>query len=104
MPPKLQPHQPFGKYTSRLSDKDRLSVSVSHFNSKWDASGQIPERAVNSGLISHFGAIDNTEGGTTSRSNFNLQYERKMNDDSFIRNQVYFNKYDFELYSILPFS
>jgi hypothetical protein len=26
-----------------------------------------------------------------------------MNDDSFIRNQVYFNKYDFELYSILPF-
>lgn len=93
----------FGKYTSRLSDKDRLSVSVSHFNSKWDASGQIPERAVNSGLISHFGAIDNTEGGTTSRSNFNLQYERKMNDDSFIRNQVYFNKYDFELYSNFTF-
>ncbi len=93
----------FGKYTSRLSDKDRLSVSVSHFNSRWDASGQIPERAVNSGLISHFGAIDNTEGGTTSRSNFNLQYERKINDDAFIRNQVYFNKYDFELYSNFTF-
>lgn len=93
----------FGKYTSKFSNEDRLSVSVSHFNSKWDASGQIPERAVNSGLISHFGAIDNTEGGTTSRSNFNLQYDKKISDHSFIKNSAYINKYDFELFSNFTF-
>lgn len=93
----------FGKYTSKFSNEDRFSVSASHFNSEWDASGQIPERAVNNGSISHFGAIDNTEGGTTSRSNFNLQYDKKISDHSFIKNSAYIDKCDFELFSNFTF-
>lgn len=41
----------FGKYTTYLKGNDRLSVSLSHFKSRWDASGQIPQRAVDSGMI-----------------------------------------------------
>lgn len=93
----------FGKYTFKVSDKDRISVSLSHFKSQWDASGQIPERAVKSGMISHFGAIDSTEGGNTGRSNFNLQYDKKLNDHSFIKNTVYISKYNFELFSNFTF-
>ena len=53
----------FGKYSSNLTKDTRLSASVSHFTSRWDASGQIPQRAVDAGLIGRFGAIDDTEGG-----------------------------------------
>jgi TonB-dependent Receptor Plug Domain len=93
----------FGKYTTKVSDMDKISFSLSHFSSNWDASGQIPERAVKEGLISQFGAIDNTEGGNTSRSNFNIQYNRKIDDQSYIKNSAYINKYDFELFSNFTF-
>ncbi|MFT4203071.1 MAG: TonB-dependent receptor plug domain-containing protein [Chitinophagaceae bacterium] len=93
----------FGKYTAQLSPKDRISLSVSHFQSKWDASGQIPERAVESGLISFFGAIDSTEGGNTDRSNFILQYDKQLSDKAYIKNNAYYSHYDFELYSNFTF-
>ncbi|MEM0578315.1 TonB-dependent receptor [Flavobacterium polysaccharolyticum] len=93
----------FGKYTAKFSEKDKISFSLSHFTSKWDASGQIPERAVKDGTISHFGAIDSTEGGNTSRSNINIQYDKKIDENSFIKSSAYINKYDFELFSNFTF-
>ena len=38
------------------------------------APGEIPARAVRSGLIDRFGAIDPTEGGVTQRTNVNVEY------------------------------
>jgi len=93
----------FGKVTSKLTDQDKLTFTASHFSSDWDASGQIPNRAVNSGLITRFGAIDNTEGGSTSRSNFTIKYDKLINDNSYISNNFYYSKYDFELFSNFTF-
>ena len=62
----------FGKYTSIMADNSKLSVIASRFTSKWNASGQIPQRLVDSGAISRFGAVDATEGGNTSRTNINF--------------------------------
>ncbi|MGH7694294.1 MAG: TonB-dependent receptor plug domain-containing protein, partial [Gemmatimonadaceae bacterium] len=56
----------YGKYTAPIGSA-RFGLTLSGFGARWDASGQVPERAVNSGLISRFGAIDSTEGGNTSR-------------------------------------
>ncbi|WP_276500169.1 hypothetical protein [Terrimonas pollutisoli] len=33
----------FGKYSSDISERDKLSLSFSHLSSKWNASGQIPK-------------------------------------------------------------
>ena len=93
----------FAKYTAKVTNGDKLAVSLSHFTSEWDASGQIPDRAVNDGMISHFGAIDPNEGGTTGRTNFNLQYDSKIDDKSQIKNSAYLSKYDFELFSNFTF-
>ena len=89
----------FGKYTGNISDTDKINITASHFDSKWDASGQIPQRAVDSSLISRFGAIDDTEGGNTSRTNFLINYDKKIDTNSSLKNSVYLNTYDFELYS-----
>ncbi|WEK36982.1 MAG: TonB-dependent receptor plug domain-containing protein [Candidatus Pseudobacter hemicellulosilyticus] len=92
-----------GKYTAWLPNNDKLSVSASHFTSKWDASGQIPQRAIDAGLIGRFGAIDATEGGNTSRSNINLQFFKQVDATSFVKNTAFFSHYDFELYSNFTF-
>lgn len=91
------------KYTANLSGQDRISVLASHFTSQWDASGQIPNRAVESGLISRFGAIDDTEGGTTSRTNLALEYDKNIDNQTYLRNRIYYSLYDFELYSNFTF-
>jgi outer membrane receptor protein involved in Fe transport len=93
----------FLKYRQVMDDKQTLSISASTFNSNWLASGQIPDRAVKSGQLSHFGGIDNTEGGNTGRQNLNVQHLLALTDRTILKNQVFINQYDFELYSNFTF-
>jgi len=92
-----------GKYHQHLNENKVMTATLSHFNSQWDASGQIPERAVASGLIGRFGAIDDTEGGNTSRTNLNLQLTSFTENGNLFKNQIYYSHYDFELYSNFTF-
>ncbi|MEZ4825241.1 MAG: TonB-dependent receptor [Bacteroidia bacterium] len=91
------------KYTEKISDNQSLTISGAHFNSRWDASGQIPSRAVESGLITRWGAIDNTEGGETSRSHLNVQFVSENRAGTHFRQQLYWINYNFELYSNFTF-
>ena len=93
----------FAKYNMLMPDYGKLGLSVSRFYSEWDASGQIPERAVAAGNISRFGAIDDTEGGNTSRTNILIDYDKYLDNQSFIRNKLFYSHYDFELYSNFTF-
>lgn len=93
----------FGKYQGVFKNNLILNASLSAFRSKWDASGQIPEREVVAGRISRFGAIDNTEGGQTARYNANFSLDKNFKNGSYLRNQLYYIKYDFALYSNFTF-
>ncbi len=93
----------FGKYSSVLADNTKFSVNASHFISKWDASGQIPQRLIDAGLISRFGAVDNTEGGKTSRSNLNVSLVKPINESTFLKSNAFYSNYNFELYSNFTF-
>lgn len=93
----------FGKYTGHLPKGDKVSLQAGYFYSKWDASGQIPVRAVESGLIGRFGAIDNTEGGQTSRANILFEHTKLLGDHASIQSKLYYSNYNFELYSNFTF-
>lgn len=93
----------YSKYTNQLSSTDQISLTASHFTSRWDASGQIPQRAIDDGSITRFGAIDDTEGGTTTRTNLSFEYEKFFTNQSFLSNQVYYSNYNFELFSNFTF-
>lgn len=92
-----------GRYNYNNYENQDLSLTLSHFQSKWDASGQIPQRAIDQGLIHRFGAIDDTEGGNTSRSNFLVNYTRQLDEHSRVKSKAYISKYDFELFSNFTF-
>lgn len=91
-----------GKYTY-WSEDSRFSVMLSHFNSTWNASGQIPQRAVDEGLITRFGALDDTEGGNTDRTNLNLTHIKTLNNGATISSNAWLSYYRFNLYSNFTF-
>ena len=91
------------KYTTTLPGGDKLAFSASHFTSEWDASGQIPERAVRAGQIGRFGAIDDTEGGSTSRSNLSIAYTKPLGGSTYLKATTGYSHYNFELFSNFTF-
>ncbi len=93
----------FLKFNTAVDANNYLSASLGAFTSRWDASGQVPDRAVRSGQIGRFGSIDDTEGGNTSRANLNLALSSLLNDGSLLKNRFFYSNYTFELYSNFTF-
>ncbi|MCC7504679.1 MAG: TonB-dependent receptor [Saprospiraceae bacterium] len=93
----------FAKFRQAYDDGKVLTFSVSRFRSSWLASGQVPERAVRSGQIGPFGAIDPSEGGQTGRINLNLEHLMPLDGRTVLKNQFFLSQYDFELYSNFTF-
>lgn len=92
----------FGKYYGKFNN-NTLNISASAFTSNWDASGQIPDRAIENGSIGFYGAIDPNEGGNTSRYNANAILTTNINSNTYLRNQLFYSRYKFELYSNFTF-
>ena len=91
------------KYHGKLNDNNFLTAYFSALSSKWNASGQIPDRAIEDGTIGWFGAIDANEGGKTSRYNFNANLKSYLKNGGKLTNQIFYSKYLFELYSNFTF-
>ena len=93
----------FTKYNGKIGAHSFLTASATTFWSKWDASGQIPDRAVKEGLIGFYGAIDPFEGGLTYRSNGNVSITTSFANGGVIKNQVYYSRTHFDLHTNFTF-
>ncbi|MBK6772951.1 MAG: TonB-dependent receptor [Ignavibacteria bacterium] len=93
----------FGKYFGLLSKNTLLSISASAFQSKWNASGQVPQRAIDSNYITRFGSIDASEGGNTNRANVNVSVINSFKNNRSLTNQIYYTNYGFNLFSNFTF-
>ena len=93
----------FGKYVTFSPENDKLTLTASHFTSRWDASGQIPQREIDNGNITRFGAIDDTEGGETERTNLNVTFDKYIDDNTKLSTNAFYSYYAFELYSNFTF-
>lgn len=93
----------FTKFNAWYGNQSQLTISASAFDSKWNASGQIPDRAVRSGMIGRFGSIDDTEGGTTSRFNASVLYRKQGKNNWKNTHHIYFSHYGFNLFSNFTF-
>ena len=93
----------FGKYYGLLSKNTIFTMSASAFQSKWNASGQVPQRAVDNNVITRFGSIDATEGGNTNRANINISLTNSFKNNQTMTNQIFYTNYGFNLYSNFTF-
>jgi outer membrane receptor protein involved in Fe transport len=61
----------------------RQALTAMGYTAGWNATDQIPQRAVDAGTIGRFGTIDPTDGGTTSRASLSYELERALDDGQF---------------------
>lgn len=92
----------FAKYRKQRTLSKSITLSASSFGAKWNASGQIPQRALESGLITRWGAIDAGEGGETSRQNVALYLDDTGSIFPYSVN-VWTSRYQFGLFSNFTF-
>src|SRR5262249_18215596 len=61
---------------SRGDARNGVSITGMGYWADWDATDQVPGRAIARGLISRFGAIDATDGGSASRQSLAAEVQR----------------------------
>jgi TonB family protein len=93
----------YGNLTYELDARSSISLAATAYNGSWNASGQLPARAVRSGQVDFFGSLDPSEGGASSRENLYLTYRLRPDKDSEFSALAYLSHYDFTLYSNFTF-
>lgn len=81
------------KYTQRHANSS-FDIQLNGYDSRWTSTDQIPERAVESGLIDSFGFVDDDLGGSTTR--IGVVANAALGNTKFNAFATY---YDFELVS-----
>jgi TonB-dependent Receptor Plug Domain len=89
----------FAKASANIAEDMRLSVWASHYRAEWHGSGEIPTRAVRSGLIDRFGSIDPNEGGVTQRTNVNADYSWQVTETQRFTAHAYVTYYALSLFN-----
>ena len=76
-----------------------LKLETSWYAASWNASGQVPESAVDQHLISRFGSLDPSEGGDTSRASVQLGYRIRDDRGGLWRASLFGLEYRLRLFS-----
>jgi outer membrane receptor protein involved in Fe transport len=71
----LQRYNVFTRLAYRDEAGSELSLTVTGYESSWDASGLLPLRAVRRGSLDRFGAIDARQGGNSTRYGAHARYK-----------------------------
>jgi hypothetical protein len=82
---------------SQGNARSGLSLTFMGFSNHWHSTDQIPQRAVDSGLISRFGFIEETDGGETYRYSGAFDWQRSGTNDS-TRLTTYVQRYGVQLF------
>ena len=93
----------FGKLTRKISEETTLSLGFTAYDGSWNASGQIPERSVESGALDRFGAVDPTEGGDSSRYSLWADWTSTPSPSSARQIQIFGVRYTLDLFSNFTF-
>lgn len=92
-----------GKMTMNPTVRSELSLTGTFQKSQWNASGEIPLRAVHDGSLDRFGAIDPSEGGKTLRSTLRLNYHYDTPAGGRFFANAYGQYYKFDLFTNFSF-
>jgi outer membrane receptor protein involved in Fe transport len=92
----------FAKLNLFSTANSNLSFLGTFFKTAWDASGQIPARAVRAGTLDRFDSLDPSEGGQSERQNLSLVYNSIDGNQTF-RAQTWASWYKLQLWSNFTF-
>jgi len=85
------------RYTQTTGDS-QWGVTAMGYSGKWNSTDQIPQRAVDEGLIDRFGAVDPSDGGRTYRYSLSGDYQKQLAGGQ-LQSTAYAIRYYLKLYS-----
>ena len=91
------------KLTMNPFPNSELTLTGSYYTGDSDASGQIPLRAVEQGIIDNFGSIDPSEGGNTQRTTGRVRFRWDARPGGTAFANVYAQYYQLDLFSNFTF-
>jgi len=80
------------------SGSDTFGVTLMAYDNSWNSADQIPQRAVDQGIISEFGSINTTSGGNSSRYSLSGSWNR-LNENSEWNTSAYVIDYELDLFA-----
>ena len=83
---------------SRDGESAGLSIDLMAYKGSWDSTDQVPQRAVKSGQLGRFDAVDPTTGGDSSRYSLSLQGYSRLGGGT-LDYGAYALDYDLRLFS-----
>ncbi len=86
------------KYHEASPEREWSLTGMSYLND-WDATDQIPLRAVESGSLSRWGTIDPTVGGDSRRNSLSFAWQENLGADDQWNFSAYLMDYTLDLYS-----
>ncbi|WOI54199.1 TonB-dependent receptor [Parvularcula sp. LCG005] len=98
VPQDLEKTNAFGKW-SWQGFKTRVEITGTAYDASWDATDQVPQRAIDAGLIDRFGSLDTDLGGETSRYSLSARADIKHGLGQRTTISAYGVSYDLSLWS-----
>jgi hypothetical protein len=83
---------------SRGNTLNAFSLTAMGYDASWDATDQVPLRAVEAGHLARFGGIDDTDGGNSSRYSLSGDWQR-TSTAGLTRANAYALRYRLDLFS-----
>jgi hypothetical protein len=85
------------KYSDRIFG-DKVSLLAMGYSNSWNSTDQVPVGAISNGIVNRYGAIDPSDGGTSSRYSLSGLWRRDL-DDGYAEASFYYFRYQLEIYS-----
>jgi outer membrane receptor protein involved in Fe transport len=63
------------------TDRDYWTLTGMSYGGKWNSTDQVPQHAINHGIIDRFGSLNPTDGGETSRSSLSFNKVKRTDND-----------------------
>ncbi len=83
---------------SRGDVRNGVRVLAMAYQGRWTATDQVPQRAIDGGLIPRFGTLDPTDGGRSTRTSLSGEWQRST-DDVVTRASAFVMAYGLDLYN-----
>jgi hypothetical protein len=81
---------------------DYVTLTAMAYSGKWNATDQVPRRAIFAGMIDRFGSLNPTDGGTSTRSSLSFSRLKRTDEDQ-LQLSAYVIRYELDLWSTFTY-
>jgi TonB dependent receptor/TonB-dependent Receptor Plug Domain len=84
------------------TERDYFTVTAMAYSGNWNATDQVPERAITAGIIGRFGSLNPTDGGQSSRASLSFNAATRTDTDQ-TQISAYVIRYQLDLWSTFTY-